>query len=136
MDHPFLEFHHLGLAVKHSRRATALLAALGYQIGDAVFDPTQNVHLALCTHECQPAVEVIWPSGDPGPIDVLTERHSSGVIYHICYQTNDLTAALAKLQEAGLRVICLSPPSPAPLFNGKRVSFYNVAGMGLVEILE
>jgi len=26
--------------------------------------------------------------------------------------------------------------SPAPLFGGRPVSFYNVVGMGLVEILE
>jgi hypothetical protein len=30
----------------------------------------------------------------------------------------------------------LSPATPAPLFGGRPVSFYNVVGMGLIEILE
>jgi len=136
MDNPFLNFHHFGLAVKQARIGTTLLTALGYRIGEIVLDPIQNVYLAMGTHENQPAVEVIWPANNGGPVDSLVQRHSSGIVYHICYETTDLEAALARLQEAGLRVICISPPYPAPLFGGRKVSFYNVVGMGLVEILE
>jgi hypothetical protein len=32
--------------------------------------------------------------------------------------------------------MCISEPKPAPLFGGRPVSFYNVAGIGLIEILE
>jgi hypothetical protein len=35
-----------------------------------------------------------------------------------------------------LRPLCISPVTPAPLFGGRPVSFYNVVGLGLVEILE
>jgi hypothetical protein len=69
-------------------------------------------------------------------VSSLTERHTSGIIYHVCYETDDLTAALAALENAGLRAFCVSPPMPAPLFGGRPVSFYNVTGMGLIEILE
>jgi hypothetical protein len=30
----------------------------------------------------------------------------------------------------------LSPPQPAVLFGGRKVSFYSVAGFGVIEILE
>ncbi len=131
-----LTFHHLGLAVKQPREAENFLSTLGYQMGAAVFDPVQNVHLALCTHATQPAVEIIWPGDSQGPIDRLTQRHPAGIVYHVCYQTMDLAATLAHLEAAGLRVLCISSPSPAVLFGGRKVSFYNVAGMGLIEILE
>lgn len=136
MAHSLLAFHHFGLAVKQAPLATAFLTALGYRIGETVFDPIQNVHLAMCFHENQPAVEVIWPADNSGPIDRLVQRHSSGIVYHVCYETSDLTAALAQWKEAGIRAVCISPPSPAPLFGGRKVSFYNVVGMGLVEIVE
>jgi len=136
MNRSHLVFHHLGLAVKQPGNANAFLAALGYEIGKSFFDPVQNVHLALCTHASQPAVEIIWPGDTQGPIDRLTQRHAGGIVYHVCYQTDDLTAALANFEQAGLHVLCISPPNAAPLFGGRKVSFYNVIGMGLVEILE
>ena len=131
-----LKFHHFGLAVRRPDEARKFVTALGYALGQTVFDPAQNVHLQLCTHAAQPAVEIIWPGDTAGPVDKLAQRHASGIIYHLCYETDNLTAALAGLAEAGLRTVCISPATPAPLFGDRPVSFYNVVGMGLVEILE
>jgi len=136
MTIPHLKFHHFGLAVRKPEPARIYLSSLGYQIGETVFDPGQNVHLAICMHESEPAVEIIWPGNSEGPLDKLIRRHTSGVVYHICYVADDLAAALAGFEEAGIQVICVSPPKPAPLFGGHPVSFYNVIGIGLIEILE
>ena len=131
-----LIFHHFGLAVRRPDEARKFLAALGYQPGESVFDPAQNVHLQLCTHAEQPAVEIIWPGAAAGPVDQLVQRHAAGIVYHLCYATDNLAVALAGLAAAGLRPVCISPATPAPLFGGRPVSFYNVVGMGLIEILE
>ncbi len=131
-----LTFHHFGLAVKRPDAARTFLTVFGYQLGEPVFDPNQNVQLQLCTHATQPAVEIIWPGETPGPLAKLTQSHPAGIIYHVCYQTDDLAAALAGLEAVGQNVICISPPAAAPLFGGRKVSFYNIIGMGLVEILE
>jgi len=87
-------------------------------------------------HESHPAVEIIWPGNEGGPIDKLVQRNSAGIIYHVCYETENLDAILATFSEANLRVVCISPPTPAPLFGGRPVSFYNVVGIGLIEILQ
>jgi catechol 2,3-dioxygenase-like lactoylglutathione lyase family enzyme len=131
-----LKFHHFGLAVRRPDEARKFVSALGYSLGGFVFDPAQNVHLQLCTHPAHPAVEIIWPGDTTGPVDKLAQRHASGIIYHLCYETDDLPAALKALEENGLRALCISSPTPAPLFGGRPVSFYNVAGIGLIEILE
>jgi methylmalonyl-CoA/ethylmalonyl-CoA epimerase len=136
MTNPHLKFHHFGLAVRRPDEARKFVSQLGYKPGSFVFDPAQNVHLQLCTHATHPAVEIIWPGPTPGPVEKLTERHASGIIYHLCYETDNLPEALAGLEAAGLNVICISPPTPAPLFNGRAVSFYRVTGIGLIEILE
>jgi methylmalonyl-CoA/ethylmalonyl-CoA epimerase len=136
MTNLHLKFHHFGLAVRRPDEARKFVTALGYQLGEPVFDPAQNVRLQLGTHPSHPGVEIIWPGDSTGPVDRLTQRHASGIIYHLCYETDDLQAALAGLEAAGLRPLCISPATPAPLFSGRPVSFYNVVGLGLVEILE
>jgi hypothetical protein len=136
MNNPHLAFHHFGLAVRRPDEARKFVSTLGYQLGDPVFDPAQNVHLQLCTHAIQPAVEIIWPGDATSPVDKLTNYHPAGVVYHVCYETDDLAAAIAGLQAAGLKPICISPAKAAPLFRGRPVSFHNIVGIGLVEILE
>lgn len=136
MDKLGLSFHHFGLAVKQPAYAITFLKALAYQIGDPVFDPAQNVNLIMCSHTSQPAVEIIYPGTGPGPVDDLVQRYAAGIIYHACYETTNLTFTLAELEKSGVRTDCIVPPTPAPLFNGRKVSFYRIRGMGLIEILE
>jgi catechol 2,3-dioxygenase-like lactoylglutathione lyase family enzyme len=134
--HSYFRFHHFGLAVRRPQEAMTFLTALGFRLGESLLDPNQNVHLIMATHATEPAVEIIYPGDTKGPVSSLGEKHTSGIIYHVCYETDDLPAALAGLENAGLRVLCVSPPTPAPLFGGRPVSFYNVTGIGLIEILE
>ena len=135
MSHSHLVFHHLGLAVKKPQAASAFVLALGYHQGDTIHDPGQNVAARFCTHDSQPAIEILWPSESKGPIDAMVQKRPEGIIYHVCFATEDLAAALASLEESGNRVVCISPPMPAPLFGDRKVSFYNVVGIGLIEIL-
>ena len=131
-----LKFHHFGLAVRQPKKAIAFLTCQEYRIGEPVYDPIQNVNLILCTHEAQPCVEIVYPAEGKSPVDQYVQRHDSGIIYHLCFETEDLASDLEALPQKGLLVVCLSEPSPAVLFQGRKVSFYNVAGMGLIEILE
>ncbi len=130
-----LHFHHLGLAVRQPQPAETFVRSLGYRLGSAVFDPQQNVHCALWMHDTAPAIEILWPGETKGPLDGMVQRHPAGIVYHVCYETTDLPAVLAGFEAAGVKVICISPPKIAPLFEGRTVSFYNVTGMGLIEII-
>ena len=132
-----MSFHHLGLAVREPEAANTFLYALGYRVGESVYDPLQNVHLQLCDHTEMPDVEIISPAKGAGPLDKLLSPHRDGLVYHMCYFSPNLAATLGALEMAPeLRVFCVSPPKPAVLFGGKRVSFYVVANVGLIEILE
>jgi methylmalonyl-CoA/ethylmalonyl-CoA epimerase len=131
-----LAFHHLGLAVSRPDEAVTFLTGLGYAIGERVFDPEQNINLALCRHPQMPAVEIISPGNGPGPIDKYVTRFASGIIYHACYEAADRVKSLAAIEAVKLRPICVLPPRPAVLFGGRAVSFYAVVGIGLIEMLE
>jgi Glyoxalase/Bleomycin resistance protein/Dioxygenase superfamily len=131
-----LRFHHLGLAVRRPGDASRFLGSLGYEIHEPVFDPQQNVNLVMCRHKAMPDVEIIYPATGKSPVDVLVNQRPEGIVYHICYVTGDLHATLQAMEESGVRALCVAPPVPAVLFGGCPVSFYNVVGMGLCEIIE
>jgi methylmalonyl-CoA/ethylmalonyl-CoA epimerase len=130
-----LDFHHLGLACHQPERAIAFLKSLGYSIGSQFHDALQNVNLIMCTAPALPAVEVIWPAGPDGPLTRILETGREG-LYHICYSTNDRALALAALARDGHRLMTVSPPTPAILFDGQTVSFHFLSGFGLLEVLE
>ena len=132
---PGLEFHHFGLAVAHPEKARRFLEDLGYALGEALHDPHQRVHVALCTHPRMPSVELIWKDGGPGPLDAVLSGRTE-TIYHLCYTVRDREAALDTLEQAGHRLLPVAPAAPAVLFGGRRVSFHQVAGFGLVELLD
>ena len=138
-----LKFHHFGLAVRGAEKAVSFLKGLGYGVGETVFDPLQNVNLIMCKGEDEyaPAVEIIFKAPANGgeeqssPLDsVLSGR--SEIIYHLCYETRNLSGTLEKIKAAGFRVLTVSSPKPAALFGGGEVSFYMIKGFGLIEILE
>ena len=132
-----LRFHHLGLAVRRPRDAVRFLGGLGYKVAEPLFDPEQNVNLIMGRHQgAMPDVEIIYPAADKSPIDGFLAERRDGIVYHLCYVTADLVATLAALAESGVRAVCKAPPTPAVLFGGRKVSFYDIVGMGLVEIIE
>lgn len=133
MDGFGLRFHHLGLCVPGPEQADAFLGALGYVSGPAVFDPLQNVNLAMRTHASMPDVEVIWPGEGPSPIDRMIR--SGNMIYHLCYVVDDAAASVAAMEAAGLRVLSLGAAKPARLFGGTPVSFHRLDGVGLIELI-
>ena len=102
-----------------------------------VFDPLQNVYLGMFTHDVMPDVELICPAEGAGPLDELLSSHKDGLVYHMCYVSNDLGQSLEAIEaDSSLRLFEVSPPKPAVLFGGKSVSFYVIGGVGLIEILE
>ncbi len=96
-----LAFHHLGLAVKDPEAAAHFLTGLGYRIGPIIFDPLQNVHLAMCAHDHMPDVEIISPADGEGPLDKLLASHKDGLVYHMCYTSPDLDRSLEALESDG-----------------------------------
>ncbi len=130
-----LVFHHFGLAVQEEESAIQFIRDLGYAIGDKIFDPLQNVNLRMCLHDTMPSVEMIMPAEGKSPIDSILRKHGSS-IYHLCYTSQNIEKSLAFLEQKGHRVLPISPPQKAILFNNQCVSFYHVLGFGIIEIID
>lgn len=132
-----LDFHHLGLAVMTPGKAETFLRDLGYSINKPVYDPLQNINLIWCESEIMPSVELIYSSSDDSvnPLRNIL-KNTTEMIYHTCYETEDAGEAIASMKSNSIRVIGISKPKPAILFEGRKVSFYKVDGFGVIEILE
>jgi methylmalonyl-CoA/ethylmalonyl-CoA epimerase len=129
-----MKFHHFGLAVKDFQNAINFYSNMEYDISTSVIDPIQNVELVLCKSDTFPSVELIKPINDKSPINRILLR-SNESIYHICYEVKNLKADLDILFQ-GNHSICISQPKPAILFSNRLVSFYYIADVGTIEILQ
>ena len=112
-----------------------MLEGLGYRCGEEIHDPLQEVRLVWCEHDRMPAVELVAPTDNPGPVDNILE-HSSESIYHFCYEASNIEASVDAIKADGIRVLPVAPPKPAVLFGNRRVGFYQLRGFGLIEIVE
>lgn len=99
-----------------------------------------------------PIVEEIGPVHDPlQNASFITLRTADGVLieliageqvstflkkgvnlYHICYEVDDLKAAIGDWTAKGALVI--SPPKPSTLFPGKTIAFLNTP-VGIIEFI-
>lgn len=130
-----LNFHHYGLAVQKDTEALIMLEGLGYINGENIYDPEQDVHVRLCTHPNMPTVEIVSKGKEDGPLKNILKRGNE-MLYHSCYETENLEITLRSISNKGLRALPVSPRKKAILFGGKFVSFYYILGFGLIEILE
>lgn len=129
---PGLTFHHVGLACRDLAAETAAHAQLGFVAEGAVFeDPHQRIRGSF--QILGPfRVELLEPLDDSSPVVAWLDR---GVrIYHVCYETDDLDAALRELGEAGHRTV--SAPAPAVAFSSRPVAFVMLRSRGLIELLQ
>lgn len=132
---PRLAFHHLGMAVRSPVETIKVLQVLGYSISSKVYDPLQKVNLIMCNHTAMPAVELIYSDDVENPVleDVL--KHKNESIYHICYEVEDIEETI-KLLKKEFRVLLISKPKPAILFENRLVAFYFIKNFGVIELLK
>jgi methylmalonyl-CoA/ethylmalonyl-CoA epimerase len=65
----------------------------------------------------------------------MLAKRPEGIVYHLCYESDNVKDSLSHMEKAGLRVFEVAEEKPAILFGGKPVSFYMVTGIGLIEII-
>jgi methylmalonyl-CoA epimerase len=123
---------HIGIAVK-SIDAARIYQALGLTVDHIETVETQGVRTAFLSVGAA-SLELLEPTGPESTIARFIEKRGEG-IHHICLRVDDIEAHLARLKEAGFRVI---DEAPVPGAHGCRVAFLHPAsGNGvLIELSE
>ena len=73
-----------------------------------------------------PEVELLEPSSPDSPIAKFIAKRGPG-IHHICYEVDDLDAALARCRAAGYRLVDEVPRTGA---HGRRIAFVHPKATG------
>ena len=129
-----LRFHHYGLAVQDFARAVRFHENLNYSIKGPIIDELQEVELMICESDEYPFVELVKPVNEESPVNNYLRRNNE-IIYHVCYEITEKEFDINDIFIAN-RSVCVRKPMPAVLFNNRRVSFYYLPDVGLIEILE
>jgi methylmalonyl-CoA/ethylmalonyl-CoA epimerase len=126
------QFHHLGVACRTIEREAQIWSSLGYEReGDDFEDPIQKVRGRFIVGP-GPRLELLTPTAPDSPVAGVLER---GVkIYHQAFVTPRFDATVAALIDSGNRVT--AGPSPAIAFGGRRIAFFLMPNMNLIEIIE
>ena len=125
---------HVGIAVRSLAEKTALYRdVLGIPLTHEEVVPSERVRVAFFdsgeTH-----VELLEPVDGGGPIAEFLERRGEG-IHHLCFEVDDIEAALKRVRAAGMTVI---GEAPRPGAEGRQVAFLHPRSSGgvLIEISE
>ena len=129
-----MRLDHVCIAVRSIDDAVAKLSALlGYAPRTApVTNTRQKVNVIFLAKPGSIDIKLIEPATKDSPL-WASLRKGEG-LHHLCFRTDDTTAALQELESRGLRA--LTQPAPGEAFNGHLIAF-GYAGCGLnIEVID
>ena len=130
---PQLTFHHIGIACRDIVKSQQFYTSMGYAATDIVDDPLQHVRICFLEKKGAPRLELLEPLDDQSPVArTLTAVGVSP--YHLCYEVEDIDAAITALRQQ--RFLLVKEPLPACAMGGCRVAFLFQKNTGLVELVE
>lgn len=128
-----MTIHHIGYLVKKLERARLAFEALGYGVEqETIRDEFRKVDIVFLSKDGY-RVELVSPYDSTSVVAGLLVR-TGNAPYHVCYEVDDLDAAIERLRDA--RYVVSSEPAPAPACGGARVAFLVHPYLGMVELLE
>jgi methylmalonyl-CoA/ethylmalonyl-CoA epimerase len=113
-----LRLHHVGIVVSDIDEAIARYEVLGFRDGER--HDISEQHIVAISFRSGPGwVELIQPTDPEGPIARYMAKRGEGT-HHIAYAVDDIVAELARLRDAGVRLIDEEPRSGA---HGWKIAF-------------
>lgn len=134
------KIHHIGVAVPRIEDALPVYTSVfGHTLLSGPFlDPIQRVSVCFVgsSDSGEPTVELIEPApGSAAERSPLAAVLAKGIgAYHVCYEVQDVDAAIAHARAHGCHIV--SPPAPAVAFGGRRIAWFYMPSRQLVEVLE
>jgi methylmalonyl-CoA/ethylmalonyl-CoA epimerase len=113
--------NHVAIAVRDITKAAAVYRnTLGADVSAPMPQPAHGVTTVFITLP-NTKIELLEPLGEGSPITKFLERNPDGGIHHVCYEVDDMAAAVSKLKAEGARV--LGDGTPKIGAHGKSVLF-------------
>ncbi|HEV2129248.1 MAG TPA: methylmalonyl-CoA epimerase [Thermomicrobiales bacterium] len=103
-----LRLHHIGVVVEDLDVAAERYAALGFIGGERFSVPEQAIEAIVYAAGEESYVELISPTDPEGPIARFMGKRGEGM-HHVAYLVDDIEAMIARLHDAGIRLIDETP---------------------------
>jgi len=129
-----VKIHHLGLAVRSLDEAAKFYRdALGLELTSREEVPQEGVRVAFLPAG-EPRVELLEPLSEESPIARFLAKRGEG-IHHVCFQVEDLDAAIASIRDGGGQFI---EPVVRTGAGGHRIAFVHPKSSSgvLIELKE
>lgn len=130
------KLHHIGVAVANLQEALPVYTSVfGHTLlSGPVVDPIQRVSVCFVgiNGSEEPAIELIEPAPGRSPLATVLAKGIGA--YHVCYEVDDIDAALAHARAHRCQIV--NAPAPAVAFDGRRIAWFYMPSRQLVEVLE
>lgn len=126
--------HHVAIVVPSIEDARATYVdVLGMTAGEVEHVPDQKVDVLVCYAGSQ-RIELVTPAAEDSPVTRFLEKRGGG-LHHVAYLVDDVEAAIAQLDAAGVQLI---DHSARPGSHGTRIAFVHPRATGgvLTELVE
>ncbi|GIX18028.1 MAG: methylmalonyl-CoA epimerase [Rhodothalassiaceae bacterium] len=97
--------NHVAIAVPDLEAAARLYREVfGADVSEPVPQPDHGVTTVFVSLP-NTKIELLHPLGEDSPIANFLARNPAGGIHHVCYEVDDIEAAVERLKAQGLRVL-------------------------------
>lgn len=96
--------NHIAIAVPDLAAAASRYRDLGVATTEPQDLPEHGVRIVFVEFE-NTKIELLEPLGPNSPIAAFLERQPAGGIHHICFDVDDLSAAISTAAENGIRLL-------------------------------
>lgn len=126
------QISHLGIAVKDLEEARRFYqSVLGMESSDPIIGGDGTIQVSM-VNAGNAVVELLQPTGEGGVVAKFLEKRGEG-FHHICYEVDDINAAISSLKASGIDII----GEPRPGAEGMSVFLHPGMTHGvLVELVE
>lgn len=125
-------FHHFGLATNNRKKSEEFLIKTGYKKQSSFLEKKQKVKLSFFKSRGKPTIEVITPLSKKSPINSYLKKFDA-MFYHMCFEVNKKINVKKFCSEYA--ALCIIAPYKSSVFKRKKISFYYIKYIGLIEII-
>lgn len=129
-----MKIHHIGYAVKDIIEAGEKLKDLGFKCGPVINDYQRNINIIFANNDNQ-RIELVatMDSTKDSALGGTLKKRGVGA-YHMCYEVENLNAAVEELTKKKFRVIVA--PQVACALDDRKVVFLWNNDIGMIELVE
>lgn len=129
-----MKINHFGFLTKNIEKSLKQFQALNYQrYSELINDEERGIYILFIKSLSGEVIELISPSCSNSIVSSIINKQNN-LIYHTCYETEDIDKKIKELINNGF--ILIESPKPAIAFDGRLVAFMLSKNTGMIELLE